>query len=217
MPAFKDITGQRFGRLVALSLSSRDRFGRAMWLCRCDCGTEKLIDMASMRAGLTTSCGCFRKERFGALRRTHGRGRTRLYKVWTAMKQRCFNPRDKSFQDYGGRGITVCERWLDFENFLADMGEPPPGTLLDRIDNDGNYEPGNCRWATPLVSNANKRRQGRGVVDLAGQRFGRLTVVRFESVQRGHSRWICACDCGAETVVFASNLKQGSAMSCSCA
>jgi hypothetical protein len=162
MPAFRDITGQRFGQLIAINLSHRDKFKRAMWNFRCDCGTEKVIAMADVAAELTISCGCFHREELGARRRTHGRGRTKLYKVWTAMKQRCLNPKDRKFKDYGGRGITVCDRWLhSFEAFLEDMGECPPGLSLDRRDNDGPYDPDNCRWTTLIEQSRNMRRRGR--------------------------------------------------------
>ena len=133
------------------------------------------------------------------------------------MIQRCSNPNDAGFPDYGGRGIKVCDYWLyGFEAYFADTGEQPPGMLLDRIDNDGNYEPGNCRWATPKLSNDNKRRQGRLPIDLSGQRFGRLVVTRFLRVEKGHARFLCLCDCGTEVAASGSNLKGGSVASCGC-
>jgi len=137
-----DLTGKRFGRWVALALHpGRSRWREAMWLCRCDCSSERIVRGVSLRHGDTTSCGCFARERATK----HGLSRTRTYRVWQGIKQRCFNPQAKHYSYYGGRGITVCERWLTFENFYADMGDPPPGMSLDRIDPNGNYEPENCR------------------------------------------------------------------------
>ena len=217
MPAFRDITGQRFGRLTVVRLSHMDRHGGSMWDCLCDCGTEKVIRGNALLNGKVLSCKCLHREQLGALRRTHGRGRTAAYKRWTAMKQRCSNPKDPQFSEYGGRGITVCDRWRDsFEAFLEDMGEPPPGMLLDRIDNDGNYELGNCRWATIEQSNDNRRRVGRKPADIAGQRFGKLVAVRFSHVKDGHAVWVCRCDCGGEALASGSNLKGGSIASCGC-
>lgn len=149
-----DLTGQRFGRLVVLARSAPDANSNARWSCMCDCGTARVVYGQSLGNGATQSCGCLAKE--PGRRQTHGASSSNDYKSWAAMVQRCTNPNNHKWPRYGGRGITVCERWRDYENFLADMGPRPSGMTLDRYpNNDGNYEPGNCRWATPTQQQNN--------------------------------------------------------------
>lgn len=159
--------GQRFGRLIALEeLTERDRHGAIRWLCRCDCGAEKVVAGVALRNGLTQSCGCLHVESAAALNRRHGQYLSRTYKTWAGMIQRCTNPRKRYYEHYGGRGILVCDRWRnDFESFRADMGECPEGLSLDRIDVNGNYEPSNCRWATRAEQMNNTRTVTRLTVD----------------------------------------------------
>lgn len=161
MNASIDISGQRFGRLVAITQSGWHPLpsGKRMpvWHCSCDCGSKLNVKKAYLTSGDTTSCGCLRREKAAALKKSHGKANSgSTYDIWVLMRQRCNNPKAKGFRYYGGRGITVCQRWDSFEAFLNDMGERPPGLTLDRIEADGNYEPGNCRWATWETQNRNK-------------------------------------------------------------
>jgi hypothetical protein len=149
------MVGKRFSRLVIISFGGRDKSKNRYWICKCDCGAEKKIRQQNLLNKLTKSCGCLYAEG----NTTHGKSKLRgAYCSWQQMKDRCFNPNNKRYSSYGGRGVTVCKRWLQFENFLKDMGDRPgPGYSIDRIDTFGSYSPKNCRWATSTVQSRNRR------------------------------------------------------------
>lgn len=151
------LDGKTFGRLLVISRT--ENMGRATaYLCRCVCGAEKVVRYQSLAKGQTRSCGCLRKEMMADKQRTHGRYNSPEYRSYRAMLARCSDVKHRQFKDYGARGITVCDRWAkSFENFFSDMGERPPGTTLDRIDNESGYSAKNCRWATRSEQNQNKR------------------------------------------------------------
>jgi len=180
--------GQRFGRLVVVSEVYKEGRG-AVWRCQCDCGGKADVIGRDLRAGNKRSCGCA----------WHGYGReggkrSPTYSCWAHMLQRCNNHKDSEFHNYGARGITVCQRWCDFRNFLADMGEKPKGRSIERINNAKGYRPGNCVWATPAQQQRNTRRNIRVQVDGetlvlmdAAQRLGISANALYQRIYRGWS------------------------------
>ena len=151
----KDIAGYKFGKLNVISRAGSSSTGKAQWLCKCDCGTNKTVRAADLKNGRVLSCGCYRKERATK----HGLKHDRLYRIWVAMRQRCNNPKNDGFEYYGGRGIKVCNEWDDFKTFNEwSMSHGYADNLtIDRIDVNGNYEPSNCRWVLEVVQGSNKR------------------------------------------------------------
>lgn len=151
----------KFGRLTVtgeVHVTSSKGVGRWDWTCICDCGKALSVRKRAVQTGHTTSCGCFHSERVAGNNYRHGLSRTAIYGIWIGMWTRCTKPGHDSYPDYGGRGITICDRWKVFTNFAADMGpRPSPRHSLDRMNNDGNYEPSNCRWATPKQQANNTR------------------------------------------------------------
>lgn len=160
MGRFIDLTNKKFGRLLVIERSRNDKQGKPMWRCRCDCGSEITVRGAALSQGHTVSCGCYCRE----IHTSHGGSESRLYHVWHSMKERCYSKTHNAYPDYGGRGITVCNEWLDFANFRKwamdsgyDENAPQWACTLDRVDVNGGYCPQNCRWVDMAEQAKNKR------------------------------------------------------------
>lgn len=186
-----DIVGQRFGRLIVTGEPISKKWV-LFYPCKCDCGNESLVRSQLLREGRTKSCGCLGDQVRGDHARRHGMSRTPIHNLWNGMLQRCQNPMVKAYADYGARGITVCDRWKTFENFLEDMGIPEPGMTLERRKNDVGYSKENCVWATKTTQ-ANNRRSSK-VIEFGGES---LTQAEWER------------KCGLRTGQLYERLKKG--------
>lgn len=158
----EDLTGKRFGRLVVAGLCGHNKYGQAIWACKCDCGNISKVRGSDLRTGRTLSCGCLWKERIVEAKTTHGMSRSEIYATYKDMKSRCYNEKAHNYEYYGGRGIQMCDKWRDdIREFYNDVSKLPnfgeKGYTLDRIDNDGDYEPENVRWASCKEQCGNKR------------------------------------------------------------
>lgn len=173
-----NLCGEKFGRLTVVERAENDKSGRAKWKCLCLCSSFSVVSSYNLISGGTTSCGCFKKQRQIEANIIHGFCKTPEFRCWVHIRQRCNNKNDKSYKDYGGRGIKVCRRWNSFQNFLHDMGERPAhGWSIDRINNDGDYTPKNCRWASKATQNENKRKSIRIKVGKSKMTINRIAVV----------------------------------------
>jgi hypothetical protein len=181
VPSPKNIEGKRFGRFIAICPTKSSSQGR-YWLCKCDCGIQKEVQAKCLIAGAIQSCGCLFRENVKTYSRTHGQSGTSTHNIWMNMIWRCTNQNAPRFADYGGRGITVCKRWMNFKLFVEDMGHRPAGMSLDRINNNGNYEPSNCRWAS-RVAQANNAPSNKKI-HFRGETFGEAEWARRIGIKR---------------------------------
>jgi hypothetical protein len=188
-PRAKDLTGQTFHRLTVIGRQGLDGNRVATWQVRCVCGSERVVRTSALTRGTTKSCGCLRLE--AALRQNskHGLAKSREYKIWTSMKQRCFTPTCHAYADYGGRGIVVCEEWAaSFEKFISDMGPRPDGSFsIERLNNEGHYEPGNCAWVRKVDQQNNTRRNVK--LTFEGKTFSVSQWERLLGFGRGTLKW----------------------------
>lgn len=169
----ENLSGRKFGRLTPLyrvpNETTPKKAAIITWKCRCDCGIEKAIGAAALKSSNTKSCGCQKTESSTALLTTHGKTGSGVHNSWSNMRKRCLDSNYRFYRNYGGLGIRICDRWMKFENFLEDMGDRPAGKSIERRENNGNYEPGNCFWATMRQQCVNKRNSR--FIEVEGERL----------------------------------------------
>lgn len=209
----ENLVGRVFNRLTVVKRESNSSNRQSRWFCRCKCGGSVVARRDGLINGTTISCGCAYIEKVAKNSTTHGYARTRTYQSWQHMKDRCLNVNNLSYKYYGGRGITVCRRWVNsFENFLEDMGDRPKNSSLDRIDNNGIYEPTNCKWSSHKAQAMNRRTS---IGNIVGSKFGRLTITgQFYKSNKLYAKTECIC--GGVKVCRYENLKDGTTKSCGC-
>lgn len=222
--------GKRYGRLTVLSkVPERTKWGKLKILCQCDCGKLKEVIYYGIKSGATKSCGCLRNmillcNRNNPMKHGDTLKESRhhyLYNTWAAIKSRCFNPNENQYKDYGGRGITIYQPWVDdYQSFktwiLENLGERKDGESIDRINVDENYIPGNLRWANAHIQSKN-RRNSLKESDIVGQKFGRFEIISVvETKKYTHKRVLCKCECGKLKEVYYSNIQSGGTKSCGC-
>jgi len=187
-----DLKGKRFGRLVVVERAG-SLLNKAVWRVSCDCGQGKIVIGSSLIKGVTRSCGCLKRDVNAVVNRTHGLSYSRTYRVWAGIKGRCSCPTQTNWEHYGGRGIQMCTRWHRFENFLTDMGEAPQGSTIERVNNNGNYEPTNCRWAS--MKEQCRNRKTTRLIEFAGQTLclvdwaAKLNIAYMTLVSRLNRGW----------------------------
>ena len=191
--------GKRFGKWTVIKESPKPKQECKYYLCECDCGNRIVVSGTSLRLGKSTRCRecAFYK---------HGMVDTPIYKIWGGMRSRCNNPKVKIYKYYGGRGIKVCSRWNDFKNFYKDMGDRPPGLQLDRINNNGGYEPSNCKWVTSKENNPSNK--GDLKDEVLGKKFGKWKVLYKVKHKPKHRYYFCRCECGTERVISGGELRR---------
>lgn len=177
-----NVIGMRFGKLTVTCRSEKTSSAGALWVCNCDCGGSTITTSLKLRSGHTSSCGCMRKAASQSLV-THGQSnKTKTYRTWKEMRQRCMNPNSDKWKWYGGRGIKICDRWSDYAMFLEDMGERPEGKTIDRIDNDGDYEPNNCHWATQLEQTRKQSKNTLNEITVIQLRIDRASGMTYQAI-----------------------------------
>lgn len=188
-----NISGLRSGRLVALHTSASPMLWNSSWVCQCDCGSTSLVIAGNLKSGGTKSCGCILKEKLTARNSTgrkHGLSKTSIYRTWKGMLSRCYNKNSEAYQNYGGRGITVCDEWLAIENFLADMGQrPSEHHSIERLDNNVGYSKQNCVWATDVEQNRNRRNTVYVVLDgveMTMREASDITLINYATMRARH-------------------------------
>lgn len=197
MPKFIDLTGRKFGRWTVLDRApNAERANGSRWNCICACGSVGVVQAGNLSRGMSQNCGCLARERTSATRLRHGYAKTWAktpeYRTWTDMKKRCYCKSRPGYKYYGARGIKVCDRWRnDFAAFLADMGPKPTGMSLDRKNNDGDYEPDNCRWATPSQQGRNTRRTAK--IEIGGvirdmSEWSEVTSIAYSTIRARRRR-----------------------------